>query len=58
MTDNTTTEGSALVWVEMMASQLAMGHLTDGVNEVLMVKIFEPVLVRIMCVGTTVKLVG
>ena len=47
-----------LVWVEMMASQLAMGHLTDGVNEVLMVKIFEPVLIRIMCVGTTVKLVG
>ena len=57
MTDDTPTEGSALVWIKVMAMKLATSHTADGMNEVGPVQIFEPVLVQIMSVGTTVEVV-
>ena len=53
MTDNTATEGSTLVWVETMTS-----HPTDGVDEVPTVQVFEPILVGVMCVGTSIELMS
>ena len=50
-------ERGALVGIEMMTGQLATGHTTNGVDEITTVKIFEPVLVRIVGVGTTVEVV-
>ena len=55
MTNNTATEGSALIWVEMVAAQLAASHATDGMNEVATEEIFEPILVRVMRIGTTIE---
>ena len=52
------TERGALIGIEVVASQLAAGHPTDGVDEVRTVEIFKPVLVRVVSVGTTEKVVG
>ena len=41
-----------------MAHQLAMCHLTDGVNEVPLVEVLETILVRIMGVGAMVEIVS
>ena len=38
--------------------QFATSHPTDGMDEVLTIKVFEPILVRVMCVGTTVELMS
>ena len=51
------TEHSTLIWVKSVMSQLAAHHLTDSVNEIPTVQVFEPVLVRIMRVGVTIELV-
>ena len=58
VTNNSTTEGSTLVWIQTMMCQFAVRHLTDGMNKVAMIKIFESVLVRIMGVGTMIKVMG
>ena len=58
MTDNPPTEGSALVGIKMVMGQLATSHTTNGVDEVTTEQVFEPVLIRVMCVGTTVEVVG
>ena len=39
-------------------SQLVACHSTDSVDEILMVQVFEPILVRIVHVGTTVELMS
>ena len=39
----------------MMMTQLAMGHPTDGMNKVSMVKVFKPILIRVMGVGMTIE---
>ena len=57
MTDNTATKGGALIRVEMIAGKLATSHPTNGVDEVATIQIFEPVLIRVMGVGTTVKVI-
>ena len=41
-----------------MTHQLAMCHLTDGMDEVVMVKIFEPILVQIVGIGATVEVMS
>ena len=58
MTDYAATEGSALVRIEVMATKFATGHPTDGMDEVGPVQILEPVLVRVVSVGTTIEVVG
>ena len=55
MLDDTTTKCGMLIRVEVVMSELAASHSTDGVDEVPMVKILEPILVRIMSVGPPVK---
>ena len=52
------TKGGTLIRIQLVMRQLAMGHPTDGVNEVAMIQVFEPVLVRIMGIGATIKLVS
>ena len=58
MTNDATTEGGALIRIQMMTRQFAACHPTDGMDEVLTVKIFKTVLVQIMCVGPMVELMG
>ena len=58
MANDATTEGGALVRIKVMATKLATGYPADGVDEVGPVEIFEPVLVRIMGVGTTIEVVS
>ena len=55
--DNAATKGSTLVWVKVVAREFATSHTTDGMDKVVTVEIFEPILVRIVGVGTTVKVV-
>ena len=50
-------KGGALVWIEMVACKFATGYMTNGVNEVPTVEVFEPILIRVMGVGTTVEVV-
>ena len=56
VTDDTTMKGGTLIRVESVTGQLTMCHVTDGMDEVMTVKVFKPILVRIMHVGATVKL--
>ena len=55
MSDDTMTKRGTLVRIQMVMTQLAMGHLTDGVNKVSMVKVFKPILIRVMGVGMTIE---
>ena len=45
-----------MIWVEVMAGQLATSHPADGMDEVAMEQVLEPVLIWVVRVGTTVKL--
>ena len=45
-----------LVGIKLVTCQLTMGHTTDGMDKVPTVKIFEPVLVRVMSVGPTMEI--
>ena len=58
VTDDTATEGGALIWVKSVMSQLATSHATDRMDKVATVKIFEPVLVWIMGVRVAVEVIG
>ena len=58
MTNNATTEGGALVRIKVMATELTTSHPTDGMDEVGPVKIFEPVLIRVVGVGAAVEIIG
>ena len=40
-----------------MATEFATSHATDGMDEVAAVKILKPVLIRVVGVGTTIKVV-
>ena len=55
MTNNAVAECGVLIRIEVVAHQLATGHTTDRVDEITTEKIFEPVLIRVMSVGTTVE---
>ena len=41
-----------------MVSQLATGHSTNGVDEIMMVEIFKAILIRIVCIRTTVEIMS
>ena len=53
--DDSATEGGTLVWVEVMTSKFVTGHPADGMNKVATVEIFKPILIRVMRVGTMIK---
>ena len=57
VTDNAVTKGSALVRVQMVTTELATSHTANHVDKVGPVKILEPVLVRIVSIGTAVEIV-
>ena len=56
--NNTTMECGTLIGIQTMVSELVTGHLTNCVTEVRVVQILEPVLIRVMSVGATVKVHG
>ena len=58
VTNYATTEGGALIRIEVMTTKLSTSDPTDRVDEVGPVQIFEPILVRIVGVGTTVEVVS
>ena len=47
-----------MIGIKMMTAKLAASDPTNGMDEVGAVQIFKPVLVRIVGIGTTVKVVG
>ena len=53
--NDATAEGGMLVRVKMVACQLAAGHVTDGMNEVAMVKVLKPVLIWVVSIGPTME---
>ena len=48
-------ERSALIGVEMMTSEFATGHATNGMDKVVVIEILEPILVQIMSVGMVIE---
>ena len=55
MADNTATKSSALIRVQSVTSKLMTGHPTDGMNKVPAVKVFKPVLIQVVSVGSAVE---
>ena len=55
--DNSTTECSTLVGVEMVTSKFTASYATDGMDEVAAEQIFKPVLIRVVGVRTTIEVV-
>ena len=51
-------EGGTLIRVELMMSQLVARHLTQGVDEVPMVQVGEPVLIWVVRVGPQEEVVS
>ena len=41
-----------------MMSQFVAGHPTDGMDEIPAIKIFKPVLIRVMSVGLTIEVMS
>ena len=57
MTNDPPTKCGVLVGIKMVAAEFTTSHTTDRVDKVGPVQVFEPVLVRVVCVGTTVEIV-
>ena len=53
--NDTAVKGGALIWIQLVTSEFAMRHPTDGMDEVTMVQIFKPILIWAMSVGATVE---
>ena len=58
MTNDATTEGGALVGIEVVTGQLASGHLADSVNKITTVKVFKPVLIRVVGIRMMIEVHG
>ena len=52
------TKGGVLVGIKTITCQLAAHYLADGMDEILMVEVFEPVFIGIMGVGPMVELMS
>ena len=46
-----------LIRIEVVAGEFMTDHTTDGMDEVSMVEIFKPVLIRVVGIGTKIELV-
>ena len=53
--DDTTTKGGTLIGIQMMTGKFMTSHPTNGVDEIVTVKVFKPVLIWIMGVGPTIE---
>ena len=51
-------EGCALIGIQVMAGKLTTSHTTDRMDEIAAEEIFKPVLIRVVCIGAAVELVG
>ena len=58
MTNDPSTESSALVGIKMVTTKFAAGHATNSVDEIGAIQVLKSVLIRIVGVGPTVELVG
>ena len=58
MTNDPATEGSALVRIKMVTTELATCDPADRMDKVSPIKILEPILVRVMSVGSAVEVIG
>ena len=58
MANNTTAKLGTLIRVKTMASQLTARHPADGINEILAVEIFKPVLIWVRGVGATIEVMS
>ena len=47
-----------LIGIEVVMAQFAVSHTTNGMDKILMEQIFEPVLIRVVRVGTTIEIVS
>ena len=57
MTDHPATKGGTLIRIKMMMAKFATSDSTDRVDEIGTIEIFEPVLIRVVGVGTAIELV-
>ena len=51
-------ECSALIGIQMVTGKFAACHSTDGMNKVMVVKVFKPVLVWVMGVRVTIEVMS
>ena len=58
VTNDPTAECGALVRIKVVATELATSYSANRVDKVGAVEVFKSVLIRIMCVGTAVKIVS
>ena len=50
------TPSAPSVWIKVVMSELTTSHPTDGMDEIATIKVFEPVLIRVVCVGMAVEI--
>ena len=55
MTNDPTTKSGSLVGVKVITSQFAARHSANGVDEVPVIKVFKPVLIRVVGVRPTME---
>ena len=49
------TKGSTLIGVKLVMCQLTMSDSADGMDEISMVEIFEPILIWVVGIGTAME---
>ena len=58
VTDNTAAECGMLIRIKMVTSQLTTSYPTDSMDEIPMIEIFEPILVWVVGIGSTIEVMG
>ena len=58
MTNDPTAESGALIRIKVVTAEFVTSHTTNRMDEIGTIQVFEPVLIRVVGVGPTVKVVG
>ena len=58
MSNDASTKGGTLIRIEVVTTELAAGHTTNRMDKVRTVKVFEPVLIRVVGVGPMIEIIG
>ena len=58
MMNDTALKSSTLIRIKLMMRQLMPHHMAQSMDEVSMVQVVEPILIRVMGVGLTVEVMG
>ena len=58
MSNDASMEGGPLIGIQVMTAELATSHAADRMDEVRAVKVFKPVLVQVVGVGTMIEVVS